>query len=334
MFKFASICLCFVTLFTHTTCRESRAQSFGDAFSAELEQPAACVCEPFGTEELGSMHRFLKDTAESLRVRWHQSDKPDYVDWIFPKIVAFYDNGRWSVKCDPSLATLPAHRLAMQFVSTELRNRRPPCQKTFAIVYTFDLLDDIVEKNVEGNIVKNNGQAENWKPIENRFFSLSASAQQDVDFGPYMADTQRKIRMRWQPPVSSTSARVTCVFKVHTDGSMSDLRIVESCGSAELEKASLNAISAAAPFLKLPDRAPPDVDIQFTFNYNHITHKCENGDPVYRVGLTTPELFSVRRHNFLRQSLRNLTAFLRPIDWPHHPLPAAPTGTNSINDER
>lgn len=334
MFKIASLCFCFVILFTYTTCRDCGAQSFGDAFSSDLKQLTPCVCEPLSAEELDSMRRFVQSTADSLRARWSQSNKPAYVDWNFPEIAAFHVNEQWSVKCDPSLAKLPAHRLAMQFVSTELRNRPAPCHKAFAVIYTFDLRDDMEEKNVEGN----NGQAENQNPPENRSSSASFSLQKDVDFGPYMADLQRRIRMCWHPPVSSTSSRVACVFRVHTDGSLSDLRTLDR-GSVELEKTSRNAIGSAAPFPKLPDGAPPNVDIQFTFFYNYKTHKCKNGDPVYRVSLATPEIFSVCRQNYLRQAVRNPAILRRLIDLRHYGslpvlLPEASTVANPPSNGR
>ena len=93
-------------------------------------------------------------------------------------------------------------------------------------------------------------------------------AQRDVDFGPYMADLQRKIKSAWYPPKGNESKSIQVIFKVHSDGSMSDLRLSKASGMKLADDAALKAISNAAPFRKLPDGSPPDVDIQFTFDYN------------------------------------------------------------------
>jgi TonB family protein len=83
-----------------------------------------------------------------------------------------------------------------------------------------------------------------------------------------MADLQRRIKRAWFPPKGNESKRVVVVFKVHANGTMSNLRLVTSSGAAIADQAALKAIENAAPFRPLPDGAPTDVDIQFTFDYN------------------------------------------------------------------
>ncbi len=96
----------------------------------------------------------------------------------------------------------------------------------------------------------------------------SVAAQADVDFGPYMADLQRRIKRHWFPPKGNESKRVVVIFKVHTGGELSNLRLDHSSGVALADKAALDAVQNAAPFRPLPQGAPADVDIQFTFDYN------------------------------------------------------------------
>jgi TonB family protein len=96
----------------------------------------------------------------------------------------------------------------------------------------------------------------------------SVSAQADVDFGPYMADLQRRIKRAWFPPKGNESKRVVVVFKVHRGGELSNLRIDHSSGVAVADQAALKAVENAAPFRPLPAGASDDVDIQFTFDYN------------------------------------------------------------------
>lgn len=96
----------------------------------------------------------------------------------------------------------------------------------------------------------------------------SVAAQADVDFGPYMADLQRRIKRAWFPPKGNESKRVVVVFKIHRGGELSNLRLDHSCGVASADQAALKAVENAAPFRQLPAGAPDDVDIQFTFDYN------------------------------------------------------------------
>lgn len=96
----------------------------------------------------------------------------------------------------------------------------------------------------------------------------SVAAQADVDFGPYMADLQRRIKRAWFPPKGTESRRVVVVFKIHRGGELSHLRLDRSSGVAIADQAALKAVENAAPFRPLPAGAPEDVDIQFTFDYN------------------------------------------------------------------
>jgi TonB family protein len=83
-----------------------------------------------------------------------------------------------------------------------------------------------------------------------------------------MADLQRRIKRQWFPPKGNESKRVKVVFKVHRDGQMSNLRMLVSSGLTIADQAALKAVENAAPFRNLPDGAPDDVDIEFTFDYN------------------------------------------------------------------
>jgi TonB family protein len=96
----------------------------------------------------------------------------------------------------------------------------------------------------------------------------SVAAQADVDFGPYMADVQRRLKRSWFPPKGYESKRVVVVFRIHRDGYMSNLRLDHSSGVAIADQAALEAVRNAAPLHPLPAGAADDVDIQFTFDFN------------------------------------------------------------------
>jgi TonB family protein len=95
-----------------------------------------------------------------------------------------------------------------------------------------------------------------------------APVQVDVDFGPYMADLQRRIKRVWFPPRDKVSRRVVIIFKIHENGGLSDLKLNRSSGIAAADKAALMAVENAAPFHRLPPGAADKQDIQFTFDYN------------------------------------------------------------------
>lgn len=112
------------------------------------------------------------------------------------------------------------------------------------------------------------GQRGNPDANNNPNGAPSLAAQADVDFGPYMADLQRRIKRAWFPPKGNESKRVMVVFKIHRGGELSHLRIDRGSGVAIADQAALKAVENAAPFRPLPAGAPEDVDIQFTFDYN------------------------------------------------------------------
>jgi len=88
----------------------------------------------------------------------------------------------------------------------------------------------------------------------------------NADFGPYMADMQRRIKRAWFPPKGNESKRVVVQFKISNDGHMSDLSIEHSSGLAIADQAALKAVENAAPFG--PPPGPIKDPIQFTFDYN------------------------------------------------------------------
>ena len=89
------------------------------------------------------------------------------------------------------------------------------------------------------------------------------------DFGPYMRDLQRRIKMNWDPPKGNESKRVVLLFKIARDGRLLSCTVSKSSGLPEADKAAINAVHLTAPFKPLPANFQgQSVDIQFTFDYN------------------------------------------------------------------
>ncbi len=89
------------------------------------------------------------------------------------------------------------------------------------------------------------------------------------DFGPYMRDLQRRIKMNWDPPKGNESKRVVLLFKIARDGRLLSCTVYKSSGLQAADRAAINAVHATAPFRPLPANFKgSSVDIQFTFDYN------------------------------------------------------------------
>lgn len=94
-------------------------------------------------------------------------------------------------------------------------------------------------------------------------------AIKEPDFGPYMRELQRRIKMNWDPPKGNESKRVVLLFKIARDGRLLSVRVFKSSGIPNADKAALQAVELTAPFRPLPaDFKGQSIDIQFTFDYN------------------------------------------------------------------
>jgi TonB family protein len=97
---------------------------------------------------------------------------------------------------------------------------------------------------------------------------------QDVDFGPFMADMERRIKHNWVPPRGSESRKVKLLFYLLRDGRLSKVELVGESKDPEAERAAIAAIEASAPFMPLPPKLKEDVlPIEFTFDYNVLNPK-------------------------------------------------------------
>lgn len=91
----------------------------------------------------------------------------------------------------------------------------------------------------------------------------------EPDFGPYMRELQRRIKMNWDPPKGNESKRVVLLFKIAKDGRLLSLRVFKTSGIPNADKAALSAVELTAPFRRLPPEFKGNsIDIQFTFDYN------------------------------------------------------------------
>jgi len=94
-------------------------------------------------------------------------------------------------------------------------------------------------------------------------------AIKEPDFGPYMKELQRRIKMNWDPPKGDQSKRVVLLFSIARDGRLLNVSVHRSSGLPAADKAAIDAVKLTAPFRPLPaEFKGNNVDIQFTFDYN------------------------------------------------------------------
>lgn len=94
-------------------------------------------------------------------------------------------------------------------------------------------------------------------------------AIKEPDFGPYMKELQRRIKMNWDPPKGNESKRVILLFTISKDGRLLNVKVQRSSGLPAADNAAINAVKLTAPFRPLPPEFRGNsVDIQFTFDYN------------------------------------------------------------------
>ena len=93
-------------------------------------------------------------------------------------------------------------------------------------------------------------------------------ALREPDFGPYMRELQRRIKLNWDPPKGNESKTVVLLFKIAKDGRLISCRVNKSSGLPSADQAALKAVELTAPFRPLPaDFKGQSIDIQFTFDY-------------------------------------------------------------------
>lgn len=93
-----------------------------------------------------------------------------------------------------------------------------------------------------------------------------AASQKTRDAAEFMADVQRKIKANWHPPEGRIADVVDVTFKVHADGTVSDIAFKHRSSDEDVNKSSVNAIKAAAPYC-VPESLGDVVSIQFAFDY-------------------------------------------------------------------
>jgi TonB family protein len=93
-----------------------------------------------------------------------------------------------------------------------------------------------------------------------------------IDFGPWLRRFVAQVRRNWFFPLAAANfhGRVAIQFKVHKDGSITDVNVVSASGIDAFNRAAFNAIVGSNPTEPLPPEYPlPVIDpFTVTFYYN------------------------------------------------------------------
>jgi TonB family protein len=79
-----------------------------------------------------------------------------------------------------------------------------------------------------------------------------APVNQEFAYNYYFAQIQSRIEESWTRSPVGSDAHAVIFFTIHSDGSISDLRVRESSGFDTFDLAALRAVQNAAPFAPLP----------------------------------------------------------------------------------
>jgi len=93
----------------------------------------------------------------------------------------------------------------------------------------------------------------------------------------YLNYLRSRIRSAWnQPKIEGRKRSAIIKFKLHKDGSVSDLRVFRKSGQPNFDQSALKAVQLHSPFRALPHGTPEQVEIEMSFD----TQENETAIPV------------------------------------------------------
>jgi len=106
-------------------------------------------------------------------------------------------------------------------------------------------------------------------PQEGKAKDAGVDVAKDVDYGPFMADLQKRISRNWIPPRGMESRKMVLLFYVRHNGEVTRIDIKKSSGDRETDHSAIEAVQVSAPFMPLPSQIQEDLlPVEFTFDYN------------------------------------------------------------------
>jgi TonB family protein len=118
------------------------------------------------------------------------------------------------------------------------------------------------------------GSSSMGNPQDGKSATPGVDVAEDIDFGPFMADLEKRIKRNWVPPRGAESRKVVLLFFLSRDGKVVKVEVKKSSGDKEADESAEQAIMASSPFMAFPPKVKEDVlPVEFTFDYNVLNPK-------------------------------------------------------------
>lgn len=118
------------------------------------------------------------------------------------------------------------------------------------------------------------GTSSMGNPQDGQSATPGVDVAEDIDFGPFMADLEKRIKRNWVPPRGAESRKVVLLFFLGRDGKVVKVEVKKSSGDKEADESAAQAVLAFSPFMVFPPKVKEDVlPVEFTFDYNVLNPK-------------------------------------------------------------
>lgn len=105
----------------------------------------------------------------------------------------------------------------------------------------------------------------------------TASTVKGRGLDSYLSGIEKRVKTNWFPIRSDRTSRAIVGFKIHFDGSISQLMIETSSGSVFVDDTAIQAVRSSVPLPALPEGAPSVEEARFTFEYKYNPNPIGDG---------------------------------------------------------
>ena len=97
-------------------------------------------------------------------------------------------------------------------------------------------------------------------------FIVYSKPNSQVDFGLYLAELNRRVKMNWDKPNNTAECETVLNIKVLKDGNIQNVTVFKSSGNISMDKSCILAVQLAQPFRPLPSEFKgSSIEAQITF---------------------------------------------------------------------
>jgi len=152
---------------------------------------------------------------------------------------------------------------------------KPVVQKTPSVTQPIQEPVQVSTRSADFGISVNTPQpASVGNPQEGKAKDAGVDVAQDIDYGPFMADLQKRISRNWIPPRGMESRKILVLFYIQRDGQVAKVEVKKSSGDQDADHSAIEAVRVSAPFMAFPPQIKEDLlPVEFTFDYNVLNPK-------------------------------------------------------------